>query len=85
VDGVSRPLSFSTCPSLYLIFNVTLKIQFFAMQMLKSVVAFSCALAVAEATNFTIISGQIFTPGLAIVDAPQPNTPLGGRMFISHT
>jgi hypothetical protein len=28
--------------------------------------------------NYTIINGQIFTPGLAIVDAPQPNTPLGG-------
>ncbi|TVY22948.1 hypothetical protein LHYA1_G008176 [Lachnellula hyalina] len=25
-----------------------------------------------------IINGQIFTPGIAIVDAPQPNTPLGG-------
>jgi hypothetical protein len=29
-------------------------------------------------SNYTIINGQIFTPGLAIVDAPQPNTPLGG-------
>ncbi|KAJ5794619.1 hypothetical protein N7457_001218 [Penicillium paradoxum] len=28
--------------------------------------------------NFTLVNGQIFTPGLAIVDAPQPNTPLGG-------
>jgi hypothetical protein len=27
---------------------------------------------------FTIIGGQIFTPGIVIVDAPQPNTPLGG-------
>ncbi|TVY41869.1 hypothetical protein LOCC1_G007384 [Lachnellula occidentalis] len=26
----------------------------------------------------SIINGQIFTPGIAIVDAPQPNTPLGG-------
>jgi len=25
-----------------------------------------------------IINGQIYTPGIAIVDAPQPNTPLGG-------
>jgi len=25
-----------------------------------------------------IINGQIWTPGIAIVDAPQPNTPLGG-------
>jgi hypothetical protein len=31
--------------------------------------------------NYTIINGQIFTPGLAIVDAPQPNTPLGGGML----
>ncbi|KAJ5145766.1 uncharacterized protein N7515_000330 [Penicillium bovifimosum] len=29
-------------------------------------------------TNFTIVNGQLYTPGLAIVDAPQPNTPLGG-------
>jgi len=34
-----------------------------------------------NATNFTIINGQIFTPGLAIVDAPQPNTPLGGGAY----
>jgi hypothetical protein len=25
-----------------------------------------------------IVNGQIYTPGIAIVDAPQPNTPLGG-------
>jgi len=25
-----------------------------------------------------IVSGQIYTPGIAIVDAPQPNTHLGG-------
>ncbi|RDW85170.1 hypothetical protein BP6252_02760 [Coleophoma cylindrospora] len=25
-----------------------------------------------------IVNGQILTPGIAIVDAPQPNTPLGG-------
>jgi hypothetical protein len=29
---------------------------------------------------FTIINGQIYTPGLAIIDAPQPYTPLGGGM-----
>ncbi|RAL02153.1 uncharacterized protein BO80DRAFT_463832 [Aspergillus ibericus CBS 121593] len=29
--------------------------------------------------NFTIINGQIYTPGLAIIDAPQPYTPLGGE------
>lgn len=30
------------------------------------------------AQNFTIANGQIFTPGLVILDAPQPGTPLGG-------
>ncbi|KAL4989599.1 hypothetical protein BDW68DRAFT_186263 [Aspergillus falconensis] len=29
--------------------------------------------------TFTIINGQIYTPGLAIIDAPQPYTPLGGE------
>ncbi|KAL4816685.1 hypothetical protein BDW67DRAFT_184513 [Aspergillus spinulosporus] len=28
--------------------------------------------------TFTIVNGQIYTPGLAIIDAPQPYTPLGG-------
>jgi hypothetical protein len=28
--------------------------------------------------NFTLVNGQIYTPGLAIVNAPQPYTPLGG-------
>ncbi|KFZ24365.1 hypothetical protein V502_01159 [Pseudogymnoascus sp. VKM F-4520 (FW-2644)] len=37
--------------------------------------------ATAHGENFTIINGQIFTPGLAIVDAPQPNTPLGGEIL----
>ncbi|KAM0342778.1 hypothetical protein ACHAPU_009270 [Fusarium lateritium] len=30
------------------------------------------------AENFTISNGQIFTPGFVVLDAPQPNTPLGG-------
>lgn len=30
--------------------------------------------------NFTISNGQIYTPGYAIVDSPQPGTPLGGCM-----
>ena len=30
------------------------------------------------AQNFTIHNGQIFTPGFAILNAPQPGTPLGG-------
>ncbi|KAM0216717.1 hypothetical protein ACHAQI_002372 [Fusarium lateritium] len=32
----------------------------------------------ALAENFTISNGQIFTPGFVVLDAPQPNTPLGG-------
>ncbi|KZL64441.1 WD40 repeat-like protein [Colletotrichum tofieldiae] len=32
-----------------------------------------------SAQNFTIANGQIFTPGLVILDAPQPGTPLGGE------
>ncbi|EGY22717.1 hypothetical protein VD0002_g977 [Verticillium dahliae] len=31
------------------------------------------------AQNFTINNGQIYTPGLAILNAPQPGTPLGGE------
>ncbi|KAK1600362.1 uncharacterized protein LY79DRAFT_16717 [Colletotrichum navitas] len=31
-----------------------------------------------SAQTFTIANGQIFTPGLVILDAPQPGTPLGG-------
>lgn len=34
-------------------------------------------------SNFTVINGQIFTPGLVVVDAPQPFTPLGGGMMPS--
>ncbi|KAI0846840.1 hypothetical protein F5Y00DRAFT_243209 [Daldinia vernicosa] len=30
------------------------------------------------AVDFTISGGQIFTPGFAVLDAPQPGTPLGG-------
>ncbi|KAF4455482.1 hypothetical protein F53441_2272 [Fusarium austroafricanum] len=32
----------------------------------------------ALAQNFTISNGQIFTPGFVVLDAPQPNTPMGG-------
>ncbi|RVD87131.1 uncharacterized protein DFL_005374 [Arthrobotrys flagrans] len=46
-----------------------------------SLFAITCA-TLAAYTNavrtFTILGGQIYTPGLAIVDAPQPFTPLGG-------
>ncbi|KAI3343180.1 hypothetical protein F4824DRAFT_444759 [Ustulina deusta] len=34
--------------------------------------------ASALAADFVISGGQIFTPGFAILDAPQPGTPLGG-------
>lgn len=39
--------------------------------------------AAASSNNFTIVNGQVFTPGLAIVDAPQPYTPLGGGEYFS--
>jgi len=35
----------------------------------------------AQNLNFVVAGGQIFTPGLAILDAPQPGTPLGGGWF----
>lgn len=38
----------------------------------------STFVAKASALDFTIFNGQIFTPGFAILDAPQPGTPLGG-------
>ncbi|CAN8099600.1 unnamed protein product [Discula destructiva] len=31
--------------------------------------------------NFTVSNGQIYTPGFAIVDSPQPGTPLGGSQI----
>jgi hypothetical protein len=51
--------------------------------MMKSIIVILlCSLIFpANAINFTIINGQIFTPGLAIIDAPQPNTPLGGGAY----
>ena len=35
--------------------------------------------------NFTISNGQIFTPGFVVLDAPQPNTPLGGGKLTDIT
>jgi hypothetical protein len=35
--------------------------------------------------NFTLVNGQVYTPGLAIIDAPQPNTPLGGGKSARQT
>ncbi|KAK6523046.1 hypothetical protein TWF281_002468 [Arthrobotrys megalospora] len=50
------------------------------MKLLSYIITACTALAAcADATRtFTILNGQIYTPGLAIVDAPQPFTPLGG-------
>jgi len=39
---------------------------------------FPLLLGSARALDFVVAGGQIFTPGLAVVDAPQPGTPLGG-------
>ncbi len=36
------------------------------------------AAGMASGLNFTIAGGQIFTPGMAVLDSPQPGTPLGG-------
>lgn len=33
------------------------------------------------AGNFTISNGQLFTPGFVVLNAPQPDTPLGGGRF----
>ncbi|KAE9382043.1 hypothetical protein N431DRAFT_476754 [Stipitochalara longipes BDJ] len=41
-------------------------------------VAFCLAVAARCLNAQQIVNGQIFTPGIAIVDSPQPNTPLGG-------
>lgn len=36
-------------------------------------------------SDFTVVNGQVFTPGLAIVDAPQLFTPLGGgELYCTH-
>jgi hypothetical protein len=39
----------------------------------------------ASAQDFIVSGGQIFTPGLAVVDAPQPGTPLGGGEQLSSS
>lgn len=48
---------------------------------LSAALAALTLVATTHGESFTIINGQIFTPGLAIVDAPQPNTPQGGGKF----
>ncbi|KAI6093736.1 hypothetical protein F4821DRAFT_221379 [Hypoxylon rubiginosum] len=46
--------------------------------LLHSALFLSSLIAETTALDFTIFNGQIFTPGFAILDAPQPGTPLGG-------
>ncbi|RDL29949.1 Uncharacterized protein BP5553_10576 [Venustampulla echinocandica] len=46
------------------------------VQLFPSSVALVLLLQYANAQ--AIVNGQIYTPGIALVDAPQPNTPLGG-------
>ncbi|KAI5866899.1 hypothetical protein GGS23DRAFT_294293 [Durotheca rogersii] len=41
-------------------------------------VLFSALAPCISALEFTIAGGQIFTPGFAVLNAPQPGTPLGG-------
>ncbi|KAK4116364.1 hypothetical protein N656DRAFT_765344 [Canariomyces notabilis] len=36
---------------------------------------------ISSALNFTVSGGQVFTPGLVVLDAPQPGTPLGGELI----
>ncbi|KAF3913671.1 hypothetical protein AA313_de0200303 [Arthrobotrys entomopaga] len=52
---------------------------------MKRVLLLSACLALipelSQARSFVIVNGQIYTPGLAIVDAPQPFTPLGGSIL----
>jgi hypothetical protein len=44
--------------------------------------AFVLAVAARCLNAQQIVNGQIYTPGIAIVDSPQPNTPLGGGEFL---
>ncbi|EXJ86307.1 hypothetical protein A1O3_03258 [Capronia epimyces CBS 606.96] len=46
-----------------------------ALGLLLCLILVSCVQATA---NFTVVNGQVYTPGLAIIDAPQPHTPEGG-------
>ncbi|KAH7035314.1 uncharacterized protein B0I36DRAFT_90942 [Microdochium trichocladiopsis] len=46
-----------------------------------ALVAVASLSGLATAQEFTIANGQIFTPGPAVLDAPQPGTPLGGQLL----
>lgn len=51
------------------------------MRSLVSIPSLVLCLLVRWSHAQAIVNGQIYTPGIAIVDAPQPNTPLGGSKF----
>ena len=41
--------------------------------------------ATQDTDGFTIVNGQLYTPGLIVIDSPQPNTPEGGsQLSLSH-
>jgi hypothetical protein len=50
--------------------------------MMRSILfAFAALFAASRAqNNFLLGNGQIFSPGFAVLNAPQPGTPLGGGM-----
>lgn len=57
-----------------------LHLTFFIMMLSRALTA-AGLLTVASATEnmeFVTYNGQIFTPGFAVLNAPQPGTPLGG-------
>lgn len=45
---------------------------------LSAVLSLAASVVAEDTSQFNIVDGQIYTPGLAIVDAPQPFTPVGG-------
>ncbi|KAK4230635.1 hypothetical protein QBC38DRAFT_356625 [Podospora fimiseda] len=48
---------------------------------LRTVLLFAAASRLTSALSFTVANGQIYTPGLAILNSPQPGTPLGGELI----
>jgi hypothetical protein len=51
------------------------------MKFIASLAALTVFAAQGSAVTFTIAGGQIFTPGLSVLNAPQPGTPLGGGKY----
>jgi hypothetical protein len=62
-----------------------LPIASLSMMFQSRIPVFGLALLAAAAQAQQIVNGQIYTPGIAIVDAPQPNTPLGGGKYLHFT